>query len=156
MKWRCGILGFVIGISAFASPASADVVTDVLGCKGDPCVVRRSDGGFIVQFEAAARAINAGARSRVVIDGSCASACVLLADIARNRVCITKRAQLAFHKYGTPVGVANGKLVMDPQTREDPPHSYDIDSLVRARGGYPSQGFRVLKYNDIRHIWQTC
>ncbi|HEX4209590.1 MAG TPA: hypothetical protein VHY56_04295 [Candidatus Binataceae bacterium] len=44
---------------------------------------------------------------RVVIDGTCASACtMLLGAIPRNRICVTPRAVLAFHSAWTPSGDA--------------------------------------------------
>jgi hypothetical protein len=40
---------------------------------------------------------------RVMIDGTCASACtMLLGVIPRNRICVTSRAVLAFHSAWTP------------------------------------------------------
>jgi len=40
---------------------------------------------------------------RVMIDGTCASACtMLLGVIPRNRICVTPRAVLAFHSAWTP------------------------------------------------------
>lgn len=48
----------------------------------DPCTIRSNNGGVIVDFENAGDAIRAGARQMLVIDGFCASACMVLADRA--------------------------------------------------------------------------
>ena len=96
MKIRHAMLASV-GVLAAAHSARADAVSDVLGCQGNPCVVRFSAGGEIGSFKAAAREINRTGR-RVIIDGLCLSACAVLADEARGRVCVTPKARFGFHK----------------------------------------------------------
>ena len=72
--------------AAQIGPAAEAIVSAVGDC-GDPCVITGSNGGRIVDFRAAAAAIQNGARKSVVIDGYCASACMTLAALARSKVC---------------------------------------------------------------------
>src|SRR5215468_8847713 len=51
-----------------------------------------------------------GSGERVIIDGPCLSACTMvLGVIPRERICMTRRAQLGFHAAWHPV--ENGQLV---------------------------------------------
>jgi hypothetical protein len=66
--------------------------------------VRISDdrGGQIGDYLAKYHALRENGE-RVMIDGTCASACtMLLGVIPRNRICVTPRAVLAFHSAWTP------------------------------------------------------
>jgi hypothetical protein len=66
--------------------------------------VRISDdrGGQIGDYLAKYHALRENG-DRVMIDGTCASACtMLLGVIPRNRICVTPRAVLAFHSAWTP------------------------------------------------------
>jgi hypothetical protein len=66
--------------------------------------VRISDdrGGQIGDYLARYHALRENGE-RVMIDGTCASACtMLLGVIPRNRICVTPRAVLAFHSAWTP------------------------------------------------------
>jgi hypothetical protein len=66
--------------------------------------VRISDdrGGQIGDYLARYHALRENG-DRVMIDGTCASACtMLLGVIPRNRICVTPRAVLAFHSAWTP------------------------------------------------------
>ena len=66
--------------------------------------VRISDdrGGQIGDYLAKFHALRENG-DRVMIDGTCASACtMLLGVIPRNRICVTPRAVLAFHSAWTP------------------------------------------------------
>jgi hypothetical protein len=101
-------------------------------------------------------------RKRLVIDGLCASACVILADLARTNTCITANAKLAVHKASvirvvgaTQVGdreVPVGRLI----AHNDPPQSPDIDRWVYAHGGYPTKGLMVIPVKDAKRFWAMC
>ena len=132
--------------------AKADAVSDALGCTGDPCVVRNSLGGELGSFKAAAREIKRTGR-RVVIDGPCASACAIMADMARSNVCVTSRAKFGFHK-GYVVAVSGGKMYL--LKRFNPSHSKDIARWVSKSGGFPSKGMRVMSNGSARKFWKKC
>jgi hypothetical protein len=151
MKWR-----HVVCVSALAaaSQARADVVSDVLGCEGDPCIVRNSPGGEIGAFKAAARELMRSGR-RVVIDGPCLSACAMLADQARARVCVTSRAKFGFHQgFVLAHPMAGGPMQL--VKRFNPSHSRDVAGWVRKNGGYPARGYRVMGSRTAKRIWRGC
>jgi hypothetical protein len=153
MKYRWIALGILV-VWAAPQHAKADVVSDVLGCTGDPCVVTYNPGGEVGEFKAAAREINRTGR-RVVIDGPCLSACAILADQARGRVCVTNNAKFGFHKgYVLQVPVAGGPVRL--VKRFNPSHSRDIASWVQKNGGYPSRGYRLMRTNVAKRIWRSC
>jgi hypothetical protein len=144
----------VCGLLAVPASSRADSISDVLKCDGDPCVVSYNAGGEISAFKAAAREINASGR-RVVIDGPCLSACAILADVARGRVCVTAKARFGFHKgYVLEEPMAGGPLRF--VKRFNPEHSRDIAGWVKKHGGYPSRGFRVMSAGAAKRIWRPC
>ncbi len=156
----------VIILSGLAAlPAQAGARTDAvnvraaLGNCGEPCVISFSQGGEVKTFQAAARAVRRGARKLVVIDGPCLSACVIFADIARSKVCITSRAKFGFHK-ATMLAVysyADGSTArVETLGRKDPPHSRDIARWVRRKGGFPANGVLVMSYREARRFWRHC
>jgi hypothetical protein len=148
------ILLALIGVAVAASTARADVVSEVLGCQGDPCVVKFNPGGEIGSFKAAARELKRTGR-RVVIDGPCLSACAILADEARGRVCVTSKARFGFHKgYVLDQPTAGGEMHL--VKRFTPSHSRDIAGWVKKNGGYPSRGFNVMGARAAKQIWRPC
>lgn len=155
MRTRIWALSFIL--ACFVGTARADVVTQVLGCVEDPCVVTENLGGIVQFFAQATDAINNGARKKIVIDGFCASACVLLADLARSHVCVTGRALFGFHKYAKVIGFSStGALFLDGTTAFDPPHSTDIDRVVRNYGGYPLYEFKIIPATAFGNVWSRC
>jgi hypothetical protein len=153
MKWGYAIVTFLL-VLATGQSVRADIVSAVLGCEGDPCIVTYNAGGEVGAFKAAAREIRKNGR-RVVIDGSCLSACAILADEARERVCVTSRAKFGFHKgfVVTRSAVGGPAYLVQPFT---PHHSRDIAGWVKKQGGYPDRGFRLMSGRVARHIWRTC
>jgi hypothetical protein len=103
------------------SPGGAAAVARVIGPCAEDCVVRSNSGGSIVYFEDAAQVIRR-ARKKLVIDGYCASACMVMADRARPRTCITERAIFAYHKtnFNRPI-----------------PLRSDLHRWIMRQGGYP-------------------
>lgn len=125
---------------------------DTLFRCGDPCIIKENMGGSADAFLFAAREILAGARSQVVVDGYCASACAYFADKARPRVCVTKNAVFAFHQ---------GTLELRDITEQNDPrlivvHSPDIEQWVKKRGGYPADGFLEMTFRDAKRLWPPC
>lgn len=162
------VLCFVLGIALAhlaVLPAQAGARTDAvnvraaLGSCGEPCVISFNEGGEVDTFKAAARAVRRGAKKLVVIDGPCLSACVIFADMARSKVCITNRAKFGFHK----ATVSEIYLYADGSTasvrtvaRTDPPHSRDIASWVKRKGGFPVNGVLVMSAKEAKRFWRHC
>lgn len=148
------ILLALIGAAVAAGTARADTVSDVLGCQGDPCVVKFNGGGEVGSFKAAAREVQRSGR-RVVIDGPCLSACAIFADVARDRVCVTSKARFGFHKgYVLDQPTAGGRFQL--VKRFTPSHSRDITGWVKRNGGFPSHGFNVMGARAAKQIWHPC
>jgi hypothetical protein len=125
-----------------------------VGCSS-PCVVRFSQGGIIGQFFDLAEQIR-DYGGEVIIDGDCYSACVTLADTARPNACITKRARFFLHKATATATFTVGDKTYYPGDRLEPLQSADINAYIKARGGYPSQGFRKISYKQALRFWPKC
>ena len=155
MKFSFGMACLVLALAASpaltTSPAAAaphddagsQAIARAIGNCGDPCVITGSNGGRIVDFRAAAAAIQNGARKSVVIDGYCASACMTLASLVRSKVCITSRAVFAYHKtnFGRPI-----------------PLGSDLNGWISRNGGYPEFGATpgVLPDRVAQSFWRQC
>ena len=73
-------------------------------------------GGNIGQYWSRYTALR-DAGERVVIDGTCSSACTLVLGIVpRDRICVTENAILGFHAAWRP-GFLGLKIVNEPATR---------------------------------------
>jgi hypothetical protein len=108
----------------------------------DPCTIQSNNGGVIADFENAGDAIHAGARQMLVIDGFCASACMVMADRARPRACITSRAQFGYHEtnYNRPI-----------------PLQTDLNDWIMSHGGFPSYTRMGIMPNDAaQQFWPLC
>jgi hypothetical protein len=161
-----GALTVLAGLAVLPQvPASAGTALDKAlktACRGEPvCVVTDNGGGEVALFQRAAEEVLSEGK-RLVIDGRCESACVILADIARSNTCLTPRAELAVHQAATVkiIGkthqrgraVSVGKVV----GRRDPPQSDDINAWVASHGGYPVEGFMTIPLEDARLFWRLC
>ena len=135
-----------------------DVFARAFGKCGATCVIRYNPGGEVRVFLAAARAVRAGAKRLVVIDGPCISACAIFADQARSKVCITGRASFGFHKARQFAvhSLGNGKARYREMGRSDPPHSADIARWVKQNGGFPYEGLRVMSARQATKFWRRC
>jgi hypothetical protein len=91
-------------VKASLAAVAIPLVLLALSVSSASATVRISDdrGGQIGDYLARYQALRENG-DRVMIDGTCASACtMLLGLIPRNRICVTPRAVLAFHSAWTP------------------------------------------------------
>jgi dienelactone hydrolase len=149
MKTSIGIACLLLALAATPivaapiGPAGSQAVVRAVGDCGDPCVISNSNGGRIVDFRAAAAAIQNGARKSIVIDGYCASACMTLAALARSKVCITSRAVFAYHKtnFNRPIPLAS-----------------DMNRWINRNGGFPEFNGTpgVLPSQVAQSFWRQC
>ena len=154
---------FLVAFAALAllcSNANADIVEEVLGCKGDPCVVTYNGGGTIVMFEEAAKAIRKGARKLVIIEGPCMSACTILIDKVPEKVCLKPSAILGFHRGGGPTLKYLNEIPLYWYTvweRFDIPYSPKVQKWINSRGGLPKDGmFIYMDATSAKKIWPAC
>src|SRR5258705_11607402 len=129
--------------AAPVGPGAGAAIARAVGSCGNPCTVVASNGGRIIDFEDAGDAIRAGARQKLVIDGYCASACMVLADRARPRACITSRAGFAYHEtnYNRPI-----------------PLRSDLRAWIMSNGGFPAfNGIPGIMPNEVaQRFWPQC
>ena len=108
-------------------------------------------GAYVDQFSAVR---NSG--ERVVIDGTCLSACTLVLGIVpRNRICVTRRATLGFHAAWMPG--PNGRPVpsmVGTQALWDmyPQH---VRQWINARGGL-SPKMMFLRGRELMSMYPQC
>lgn len=128
---------------AFPVGRGAGAIARAVGNCGNPCTVASSNGGVVADFEAAGDAIRAGARQKLVVSGFCASSCMVMADRARPRACITSSAVFAYHKtsYNRPI-----------------PLRGDLRGWIVRHGGFP--GFHgtpgVMPNQVAQRFWPVC
>jgi hypothetical protein len=148
MRTTC-VLVF-LSLIALAAPSAqafplqgATAIARAVGDCGNPCTIQSNSGGVVVDFESAGAAIRAGARTKLIIDGYCASSCMVMADRARPRACITSRATFAYHKtnYNRPI-----------------PLRGDLRGWIVHHGGFPSfSGTPGIMPNEVaQHFWPLC
>lgn len=129
--------------AAPVTPGGLSAIARAVGPCGDPCVVSGSNGGRIVDFEDAADAIRTGGRQKLVIDGYCASSCMVLADRARPKACITPRAVFAYHKTNRnrPIPLSSG-----------------LRKWIVSNGGFPENtGTPGIMPNHVaQRFWPQC
>ena len=107
-----------------------DILQFVFGECGYPvCRVQNNGGGIADIFLLAGAIINADPAARLIIDGPCASACVMAADLARDKTCITPRATFLLHKarYQKDIELF-GQRIKYFDGFKDPDQSYSIDT----------------------------
>ena len=146
------LIGAVVGTLGYeySMPVHA-----ALRCTTRTCVVTYNGGGGLGVFTHAAELIRKE-RRWVVIDGRCISACTILADKARDRVCITHRATLEFHSGRVTI------LGIIPLPHTDVyalPYSPPIVRWINGKGGMPSADtgeLLVMNYREASRFWPTC
>ena len=142
MRFRAIFAGALLGALA-ASDASA--------------VVRISDdvGGRIGQYVDSYAAVRSSGQ-RVVIDGSCLSACTLVLGIVpRDRICVTRRATLGFHAAwmpgpeGRPIHSTAGTQAL---WEVYPSH---VRRWISSRGGLKSKMI-FLRGRELASMYPEC
>jgi hypothetical protein len=130
-------------------------------CARAACTIRDNRGGDVDLYRRAAKEVLAEGKN-LIIDGYCASACVVLMDLARSRTCITPDAEIAVHQTSI-MEVPADAVIAGPDVpagrlirRADPPQSDDINRWVSARGGYPTEGVMIIPLNAARTFWPLC
>jgi hypothetical protein len=133
-------------VLATTVPASADLH------------ITRDLGGYVDQYKARyARIRDSG--ERIVIDGSCNSACTLLLGIVpRSRVCVTPRASFGFHQaYYDKRWTAGVRVTSVPGTAElmavYPP---DVKGWIERQGGLSADMKHLRSGTELWTIVDPC
>ncbi len=93
---------------------------------------------------------------RIMIDGSCYSACTLVtALIPKQRICVTERAKLGFHAGW--VGDPNGERAISSDGTRLMYQMYprDIQRWIKLHGGLGKQ-ILVLKGRELTAVYPIC
>jgi hypothetical protein len=116
--------------------------------------IHDDEGGQIGDYLAKYKALRVSGE-RVVIDGTCASACtMLLGTIPRSRICVTPQATLVFHSAwdptpgGTQVSSAGNRYLW----ANYPP---DIRTWISRHGGLRSE-LIYLRGPDLFAMYPLC
>jgi hypothetical protein len=139
-----GIVLATVLVVAATLPVSADVR------------IRSSPGGAVETYLAAfARVRQSG--ERVIIDGSCLSACTLvLSTIPRNRICVTRRAVLGFHAPRW-YDLQSGRTTRAPEATRAITASYPagVRAWIKKRGGL-TQKVIYLRGKELSALYPRC
>lgn len=141
MKMFIGAIGLLI-----ASTLPADSLT-----------ITNDIGGWVPPYQKKFRSV-AKRGERVIIDGPCLSACTLaLTYIPNNRICVTPRAVLGFHRFTHDVAGRYDNQAMTQHVIQGYPQP--VRAWIAQRGGYaamPSQGFWTLQGPELMRILKPC
>jgi hypothetical protein len=133
-----------VGITLlFGNPADASIrITDDFGGQ---------IGRYLDRFKAVR-----DSGERVIIDGSCLSACTLvLGVVRRDRICVTARARLGFHAAWR-AGSGSRKVSADDGTQllmETYPQQ--VRDWIAQRGGLTTQ-VKYLSGRELTGMFQSC
>jgi hypothetical protein len=141
MKLLAILIGLLLVVSSVSSASALTRIEDDMG---------GSVGKYLLMF-----ATLRDSGERVMIDGSCFSACTLVTIIPKDRVCITERAKLGFHagwfegKSGKRIISAEGtQLVYELY----PPM---IQRWIAHHGGLGSRVI-VMKGRELAAVYRLC
>lgn len=123
-------------------------------------IINGSGGGDIAAHMTTAIGLM-GSASHVVLNGPCASACVVILEMVRSKICFTDKATLGFHK-SVMFDENNRPIFLDMH----PYFRAGIREWVKARGGWPTpkyNGTQLIDANllwmqpaDMRQFWTHC
>src|SRR5262249_2644461 len=94
--------------------------------------------------------------SRVIIDGSCLSACTLvLGTVPKDRICVTSRASLGFHAAWNPG--RDGRTVYSDEGTQLLWQIYptQIRNWIRRKGGLTPRMI-YLRGRELASMYSTC
>jgi hypothetical protein len=139
------VLGVSLCVSTLCSAAPAAAQFRITDDRGGQI------GPYLKQF-----AMLRDTGSRVVIDGTCLSACTLvLGTVPRDRICVTSRANLGFHAAwnpspnGRPVYSAEGtRLLWDV-------YPSNIRNWIKRQGGLKAKMI-FLRGKELASMYATC
>ena len=145
---RIAIIGLAIVIAGLPKPAISKTAS--------PAAERISgdSGGRIGTYLSKYEALRKSGQ-RVMIDGTCASACTLvLGAVPHNRICVTPRAVLAFHAAWNLSWT--GAQTNAPGTKYLWSHYPDgVRRWIARHGGLQSQTI-YLGGRELTAMYQTC
>jgi len=142
MKFSAMMIGLVLA-ATFVQPSNATVRID------------DDRGGLLGEYLLKFATIRDSGK-RIIIDGSCYSACTLVnALIPKQRICVTERAKLGFHAGWVDdqngertVSIEGTRLMYQMYPRE-------IQHWIKLHGGLGKQTL-VLKGRELMAVYPAC
>jgi hypothetical protein len=142
MKFSAMMIGLVLA-ATFVQPSNATVRID------------DDRGGLLGEYLLKFATIRDSGQ-RIIIDGSCYSACTLVtALIPKQRICVTERAKLGFHAGWVDdqngertVSIEGTRLMYQMYPRE-------IQHWIKLHGGLGKQTL-VLKGRELMAVYPAC
>lgn len=120
--------------------------------------ITRDAGGVVDEYKAKYAAIR-DRGGRVIIDGTCDSACTLvLGFVPLNRVCVTPRARLGFHMAYYEQPASDGTKVPSYQGTADVMSYYPetVKQWLEQHGGLTSSTKKIKNGPDLWRIVDPC
>ncbi|MBB4369256.1 hypothetical protein GGD63_002044 [Bradyrhizobium sp. cir1] len=129
----------------------------IAGSRSSDAAVRITDdrGGLIGKYIYKYERLRASGQS-VIIDGFCASACtIVLATLPSTRICVTSRAELAFHA-AWDIG-RRGRAVTNAGATRMMYHMYPapVRRWIAGRGGLTPRTI-FLRGNRLQGMYRSC
>jgi hypothetical protein len=118
-------------------------------CGPDNCIIKRNLGGKIKEFKEQAHQVVAD-KKPVIVDGLCLSACTIFVDIARDQVCLTEKALLAYHQ---------GFIPKTPFRFDINYETPGLNQYIKEHGGLPSPGsgkFLTINFEQGKQFYKPC
>jgi len=142
VAWPIAFVVFVVSVARADPERHLEIAMMEVGCADWTtleCRIAGSAGGPVDAFIEAAR-IMRRAGVRVILDGQCASSCVVMMDIMRPNACLSTGAEILFHldSRGKPMVL-----------------SADLAAWVRAHGGW-SRTLLRMPDDDAAKFWKRC
>jgi hypothetical protein len=120
--------------------------------------ITRDTGGYIETYKAKYEQIR-DRGGRVVIDGVCNSACTMVLGIVpRNRICVTPRASLGFHKAYYDQDYTFGIKVTSVEETSELMAYYpsEVKDWLKRRGGLTDEMKRLKNGAELWKIANPC
>ena len=141
---RRGFAAFILAVATLGGVSSASAQFRIAEDRGGQI------GPYLQQF-----AMVRDSGSRVMIDGTCLSACTLvLGTVPRERICVTPRANLGFHAAWNLV---RGRSVYSEEGTRLLWEIYptQIRNWIRRKGGLKPQMI-YLRGKELASMYETC
>jgi hypothetical protein len=117
--------------------------------------IAQDQGGRIETYVGKYQAVR-GSGERVIIDGSCVSACtIVLGTVPHDRICVTSRARLGFHAAWDPD--ARGRKITNFQATQTlySMYPFEVRRWIDQRGGLTPRMI-YLSGRELASMFRPC
>jgi hypothetical protein len=117
--------------------------------------IAQDQGGRIETYVGKYQAVR-GSGERVIIDGSCVSACtIVLGTVPHDRICVTSRARFGFHAAWDPD--SNGRKVTNSEATQTlySMYPFEVRRWIDQRGGLTPRMI-FLSGRELAAMYRPC